>query len=161
MAENRLPIFVLHDHLRFHAETEGKILQEYVEVTNGTKSKALRYIVDLIVKDEHRHHQIFRELESAIGYAIGAGGSGTAVPALDFDRVDGTETLEIVDRLLRFELEDRRELKDLRKQFQSFDDTSLYGLLVELMQRDTDKHIAILQFAKKHTKKSINSLLSS
>ena len=28
--------------------------------------------------------------------------------------------------------------------------TTLWGLLVELMQRDTDKHIAVLTFVKKH-----------
>lgn len=58
MSDERKPIVVLRDHLKFHAETEGKILKEYVEATDGTKSKALRYLVDLIIEDEHRHHQI-------------------------------------------------------------------------------------------------------
>ena len=30
-------------------------------------------------------------------------------------------------------------------------DTSLWSLLVDLMERDTQKHIAILTFARNHT----------
>ena len=32
------------------------------------------------------------------------------------------------------------------------EDTTLWGLLVDIMRRDTDKHIAILKFARKHIK---------
>ncbi|MEO9109846.1 MAG: hypothetical protein ABI368_06485 [Jatrophihabitantaceae bacterium] len=151
MASERVTILELRDHLKSHVETEGAILTEYVEATEGTQSKALRYLVDMIVKDEHRHHQIFSDLAETLQYQVGVAGPGLVVPDLDFDRVDGAATSEIIDRLLRFELDDKRELKELQRKLRGFEGWSLYGLLVELMQRDTDKHIAMLRFAKKHT----------
>ena len=154
MPDERVPIVVLRDRLRAHVETEGKILKEYVKATNSTKSKALRYLVDLIIEDENQHHQIFRDLASTLEYAIDLVSPATAVPALDFERVDDAGTFELIDQLLRFEKEDNRELEELQREFRSFmDNMPLFGLLTELMQRDTDKHIAILRFAKKHMRR--------
>ena len=61
---------------------------------------------------------------------------------------------EATDRLLENEKKDREELKALRRELRSFEDTTLWALLVELMQRDTDKHIAILGFAQRHAKRA-------
>jgi hypothetical protein len=47
---------------------------------------------------------------------------------------------------------DREELRRLRRELRKFEDRTLWGLLVELMQRDTDKHIAIVDFAQRLAK---------
>jgi hypothetical protein len=52
------------------------------------------------------------------------------------------------------EEQDRRELKRLRRQLRDVKDTTLWDLLVELMERDTERHIAILRFVSKHTGRS-------
>lgn len=153
MASRTVSILDLREHLRSHMETEGSILGEYVEAANGTESKALRYLVDLIVKDERRHHQLFRDMVETLDREIDLVRPGAVVPSLDFDRVEGDHVYEVIDRLLHFEMEDKRELKEMRRQLRDSRDASLFGLLVELMQRDTDKHIAVLRFAKKHTKR--------
>jgi hypothetical protein len=44
---------------------------------------------------------------------------------------------------------DIAELKRLKRELRDVKDTSLWELLVELMQRDTEKHIAILKFVRK------------
>ena len=44
--------------------------------------------------------------------------------------------------------QDPRELKKLQKELRDVKDTTLWSLLVDLMQRDTEKHIAILDFAQ-------------
>jgi rubrerythrin len=154
MAGERVTVLELRDHLQSHVENEEAILNEYIEATDGTKSKALRYLVDLIANDERRHHQIFSDLAETLQYQVGVEGPELVVPDMDFDKADGAATSEIIDRLLRFELEDKRELKELRKKLKAFEDWTLHGLLVELMQRDTEKHIAILKFAKKHTNRN-------
>lgn len=151
MANETVPVVALYDHLRTHVAAESTILREYVDATERTESQALRYLVDLIVQDERRHHQLFADMAQTLQFNINVVGPGMTVPALDFERETGPETAQIVERLLSFELEDKRELKQLHKQVVGlFGDSSLYGLLVENMQRDTDKHIAILRFVKKH-----------
>ena len=48
------------------------------------------------------------------------------------------------------EARDARELKRLQRELRDVKDTTLWSLLVDLMQRDTQKHIAILRFVRKH-----------
>ena len=60
--------------------------------------------------------------------------------------------LELTDELLEKEEEDVKELKRLQRELREVKDTSLWSLLVDLMERDTQKHIAILKFAKKQAK---------
>jgi bacterioferritin (cytochrome b1) len=73
------------------------------------------------------------------------------VPRLDLDRVERAELRETTDRLLEHEKADAKELDRLRKELRDVKDTTLWGLLVDIMQRDTEKHIAILRFVQQHT----------
>jgi bacterioferritin (cytochrome b1) len=73
------------------------------------------------------------------------------VPRLDLDRVDRTELRATTDLLLEHEKADAKELERLRKELRDVKDTTLWALLVDIMQRDTEKHIAILRFVQKHT----------
>jgi hypothetical protein len=59
----------------------------------------------------------------------------------------------LTDQLLKSERQDARELKRLRRKLRSVRHTTLWDLLVDLMERDTQKHIAILRFAQKHAKR--------
>ena len=68
---------------------------------------------------------------------------------MDFDE-NTVEVLDTTRRLLHQEEQDLCELKALRRDLRDVKDTTLWDLLVELMQRDTDKHIAILRFAHSH-----------
>ena len=78
-------------------------------------------------------------------------GEDPVVPRLDLDRVDRAELRETTDRLLEHEKSDAKELERLRKELHDVKDTTLWGLLVDIMVRDTEKHIAILRFVQQHT----------
>jgi hypothetical protein len=58
---------------------------------------------------------------------------------------------DLTDQLIDRERADLKELKELQKDIRDLRDTTLWSLLVDLMQRDTDKHIAILRFVQTHT----------
>ena len=75
-----------------------------------------------------------------------------AIPYIDFNRVDTSQVAELTEGLLRKEREDERELKRLALDLRSSKDSTLWSLLVDLMQRDTQKHIAILRFVEKRTR---------
>ena len=76
------------------------------------------------------------------------------IPYMDFDRTDTAEILVGTKKLLENEERDARELKQLQRELRDMKDTTLWSLLVDLMQRDTQKHIAILRFVRKHTRRS-------
>ena len=139
-------------YLTEHTRREGAMLEEYVAVAEGTQSKALAYLVDLLVEDEHRHHRFFNELASSLKSEAELSGVEPVIPRLDLRVVDGADLLATTKRLLEHEQSDAAELKRLHKELRDLQDTTLWGLLVEVMQRDTEKHIAILRFVADHVK---------
>ncbi len=52
--------------------------------------------------------------------------------------------------LLENEERDIGELRRLERELRDVKDTTPWELLVEVMQRDAEKHIAILKFVRKH-----------
>ena len=53
-------------------------------------------------------------------------------------------------QFLAAERADAKQLRALRKELRPFRDTSLWVLLVELMEQDTAKHIRLLSFIRDH-----------
>ena len=76
----------LYAHLTSHVEGERDLLQEYRAAAQTTPSKALRYLVNLLIDDEIRHHRIFMQLADSLRNDSMLGGKDPSVPHLDFDR---------------------------------------------------------------------------
>lgn len=132
-----------------HAETEDEILSRYGVLAERSGSPAVRYLVDLIVDDERRHHRILAELANAVAWGWTGWSPEPAVPELPAGRPDA-ELARLTRELLRSERADRHELRQLRHEFSEFADTTLWPLLVDLMELDTRKHVTILQFVAEH-----------
>ncbi len=143
----------LHAHLTSHVEIERGMLEEYRSAAEASSSKAFEYLVNLLIEDEIRHHRIFLELADSLETISLRPGADPQVPYLDFNRTNKEAVLDLTDTLLEKEQQDALELKRLQRELGDVKDTSIWGLLVDLMQRDTQKHIAILKFVKKHTKR--------
>ena len=141
----------MFDHLTDHTRREGAMLSEYAAIAEATESKALSYVINLLLEDERRHHRYFNELASSLKSESELSGEDPVVPRLDLDRVDRAELRETTDRLLEHERSDAKELERLRKELHDVKDTTLWALLVDIMVRDTEKHIAILRFVQQHT----------
>ncbi len=146
----------LYDHLGNHIAAERTLLEEYSDIADRTESRAFRYLVNLLIEDEIRHHRIFSEIAESVETIALMKPKEPLVPLIDFVRADRDAVLEATERLLEHESEDARELKRLQRELRDTKDDSLDGLLVELMQRDTQKHIAILRFVRKRTRRTRN-----
>lgn len=140
----------LYAHLTSHVETERGLLERYEQLAETTQSKAFSYLVRLLIEDEKRHHRLFAELASSLKTEALAERGEPAVPNMDLNRVDRAAVLEAATELIENERHDLHELKRLRRELHDVKDTSLWGLLVDLMERDTEKHIAILRFVQVH-----------
>ncbi len=141
----------LFGHLNSHIAAERALLEEYSDIADRTVSRAFHYLVNLLIEDEIRHHRIFSELAESVETIALMKAQEPAVPIIDFGRADREAVLEATERLLKHENEDAAGLKRLQRELRNTKDESLNGLLVDLMQRDTQKHIAILQFVRKGT----------
>ena len=126
------------------------MLNEYATIAETTESKALKYVINLLLDDERRHHQYFNDLASSLKSEAEFSSDDPLVPRLDLDRVGREELLDTTERLLENERKDLKELQRLRKDLHDVKDTTLWDLLLDIMVRDTEKHIAILRFVEKH-----------
>lgn len=140
-------------HLTSHVQAERDLLDRYSMVAQQTESEAFRYLVNLLIEDETRHHKIFTELVGSLNAAVPYG-EPPLIPYTDFERADRAPVLDGAELLLENEKQDARELKRLQRDLRAVRDATLWSLLVDLMQRDTQKHIAILRFVQKHARES-------
>lgn len=146
----------LYDHFVTHVVTEREILEEYQRLAEDSAgSPAFRYIANLILADERRHHQMFMDLAASIRQLGELRIDDEPIPSLRGLRADRARVTALTERLLAVEEADAKELKQIAKQMKDVRETTLWGLLIELMQDDTAKHIKILRFIRDRAADSV------
>jgi len=143
----------LYRMLTGHVQKERGLLEAYGDAARSTSSEALRYLVELLIDDEKRHHRMFLELAASLKNDAELSPDAPVIPRLDFSRANAEAGLEVSQDLLQNEHDDLHELKELKRTLRDVEDTTLWCLLVELMMHDTEKHIAILRFAEKQARR--------
>ncbi|MGA7912979.1 MAG: hypothetical protein WCC30_15735 [Candidatus Dormiibacterota bacterium] len=140
----------LYGHLTEHVSSEADLLAGYRELAEAPDTPAAaRYLIRMVVEDEERHHRLFHEMTTALGNGFGWTHDSEAVPEM----VSGQPPPaleEVTARFLAAERADKKQLHALRKELRPFRDTSLWDLLVELMEYDTAKHIRVFTFLRDH-----------
>lgn len=139
------------DLLREHGPREGAALAEYEQLVEKCDDPGIRYLAELILDDERRHHRVITEMLHQIESFLWEVDVEPQVPYLRVHR--DAELREATEQLLKFEREDAAELRKLRKRMKSQTSSSMLPLLVDLMIHDTSKHIAILKLIRDHVKK--------
>jgi len=138
-------------HFDEHVEGELGLLEAYMELRDQGP-EYVRYLVDMILSDEARHHQTFQELVNRLRSDIDFRDYEPKVPYLARNASDSKALAEATERFLAFEREDEKSLRHLAKELRPVRDTTLFSLLVELMELDTKKHMAILEFIRRTAK---------
>lgn len=135
-------------HFEEHVGDELTLIEEYL----GFRDRGpeyVRYLIDLILSDESRHHQTFKELFNHVRSGVDYRDYGPQVPYVLSSADERDALIEATDRFLAFERADEKSLRQLQKELRPVRDTTLFSLLVELMEFDTKKHIAILEFIRR------------
>jgi len=135
-------------HFDAHVTGELDLLEGYLAIRD-TGPEHVRYLIDMILQDEARHHQTFTELVNRLRSDIDFRDYEPKVPYLQRDRASNEALVEATDRFLAFEHADRKSLRQLQKELRPLRDTTLFALLVKLMELDTEKHITILEFIRR------------
>lgn len=144
----------VYGHLDAHEDNERELLVEYRKAADDSGSAAFQYLSALIVEDEIRHHRVFRDLASALKTDAELRPEPPAVPRLDNWGPDAAHVVELTEGLLAREREDAKELHRLAHRLRGLKDDTMWQLLVRLMEMDTEKHIAVLEFVKQHARKA-------
>lgn len=144
----------LYDHVSQHVTGEVEALKEYEALAGSTESKAFAYAAGLILADERRHHEMLTELEETIRSSAELRTAPPPIPDLDLHK-DREAIVELSQKLLEIEKRDRQELKSLRKELRDYKDTTLWELVLAILDADNAKHRMILKFVRDHAKRGL------
>jgi rubrerythrin len=138
----------IYDHLIEHVAGEWQILQDYERLANETDSPAFAYLAGLILDDERRHHQMLNDLAETIRTSATLSGEPTPIPDLGVFRADREKILAETERFLAAEEEDNRHLERVAKELRDVRNTTVWELIIRLIQQDNEKHRHILRFIR-------------
>jgi hypothetical protein len=133
-----------------HGAEEVVLLGEYERLSRETSPPAVRYVSQLILDDERRHHRMLVEMANAVAWSLPGLAPEPTVP--DLSRAEGCDEgfADAARALLAHERSDHEELKKLRKRMRPFAKTTLWKVLIDVMLLDTEKHIRLLGFLADH-----------
>jgi len=144
----------LIEFLARHGEEEGAILSRYQRFAEEASAPETRFLVNLIVEDERRHHGLLIEMANAIAWGLVDKSANPVLPDMTHKDAGNAALAEETQSLLRAEERDREELKRLRKRLRPFRNIALWELVVDLMILDTEKHIHVLQLVAKNAERA-------
>lgn len=133
-----------------HGAEEGALLATYESLVGEAPDESVRYLINLILEDEHRHHRLLAELSNAMAWGLATNPPVVSVPRLP-GSIDGA-LLAQTKLLRKSEQADYRALKRIRRRLRPFADSTLWVLVVDLMLLDTKKHTTILRFLERRRK---------
>ena len=137
--------------LESHIESEQEVLEGYAALAADGPDH-VRYLVELIVDDEQRHHRIMQEMANRILSEVEFERVEPSVPYEWCPPRDRDRLVEQTNRFLEQERSDLSELKVLERAMRRQHRDGLFPLLVRTMELDTYKHVAILEFLRKTAK---------
>lgn len=141
----------LYDHVSAHVDDELESLQAYERLAGSTDSQAFAFLAQLILRDERRHHQMLQDLAKTIQVSAELSRETAPIPYLDLYK-DWQAILAATEQLLAVEEEDEKELKRLAREITDFKDTTLWALMLRIMDADNAKHRMILKFIRDHAR---------
>ena len=136
-----------------HEGQEREFLTEYRKILDETKNPFIRFLLRLIVSDEEKHHAIVQAMVSTLKGDLTWTKPEEAIRGL-YDLGKGNDRLfELTKDFIRLEKEGIKEYRKLIKTSKGYYH-GLFGLLFDSMVRDSEKHIAILEFLRRRLKEA-------
>ncbi len=138
---------IILEHLTEHLAGEAEVLDEYRQLATSP-DPPVRYLAQLILEDEERHHRVLSELANQFRPATSLAEQAPHVPWLT-KSTDRHGLARSVRRLRRFERRDLRRLRKLARQLRPIKDNSLDPVIVATLEMDTRKHLRYLRELKR------------
>lgn len=139
----------LSGYLGDHVKAEEHALKAYENLLKDRTDDVATYLVNMVLSDEMRHHQMFADMQGTLERSIQWRDVESYVPSA---RITGdvAALLATTEELLRLEKADLKELRRLRRTWaRAKGDRKLWALLVRTAEMDTKKHIEVLSYLLK------------
>lgn len=136
-----------------HESQEGKFTRRYKEIAEKTKNPFVKFLLQLIVSDEEKHHAITHAIVSTLKGGLTWARSEDAIHGLYDLGEEGDELLGLTENFIQLEKAGIKEYRNLIKTSKHYY-KGLFVLLLQSMIRDSEKHIEILEFLRQRLKEA-------
>jgi hypothetical protein len=137
--------------LESHDAAERAILKDYEDFAAGAADEGIRYLMGLIVEDEQRHNAVTEAMADEIRRSLVWEQGKRALPDVSAHGAEAQAMLAKVQHFLDTERTGKHQLDNLEGEIRRFDGgDGILHLMVELMAYDTQKHILMLDYIRKH-----------
>ncbi len=138
--------------LESHAADEADSEASYAELSSQVGAGDIKFLMDLILDDERRHHRWMAQLADSVRTLSG---DALSPPIPSLGRIANPAALLHASRqFLAVERSDAKKLRHLLRELRDVEDTTLWAVLVRMMLADTTKHIEILRFIEMRAKQA-------
>jgi rubrerythrin len=138
----------LFDHLVDHVRRESELIEAYERLAADAAGH-IAYVLGLIVEDERRHHRLFEEWCNALRASAEFREVTPQVPYLT-KTARPDDVLAAVRKFVTIERGDEKDIVRLKKLVRPERDVTVWNVLLDVMELDTQKHIALLRFLEHH-----------
>ena len=145
------PIEKLLNEFEAHEAKEERALEVYRNSLEHMTNRSSRFLLQLIVSDEERHRAVIHAMVATL-----KGSLSWTKPADSLEGSDASVSLNsklrtVTDDFIRLEKDGIQEYNALAKESSGYYH-GLFKVLLDLMIRDSEKHIELLEFLKQTIK---------
>jgi hypothetical protein len=132
--------------LTSHVDGESEHIEGYRRLSHVIDDPIVKLLMDLVVEDEERHHELMRRMAARLGDDIHATRSDSALPYATSPRNGRLRGFAaVVDAYARDERQGIRQLRRLASEAGLLYD-GVFSLLLETMADDSAKHERVMRF---------------
>ncbi len=130
-----------------HELGERQHLKDYKEIAEKTKNPMVKYLLNLIISDEEKHHGITHAMASTLRASLGWKAPSGEFGGL-YDVIEEKEQLlKLTKEFIELEKSGISSYKEMLKRSEGYY-RGLFALLLQMMIQDSEKHVYILSFLK-------------
>jgi hypothetical protein len=135
------------NEFKHHEREEERWLSAYRKIAEDSEDSVIRFLLNMIIEDEERHHQILGRTVGSLKDDLASTGSAESPVTTAAGAAAAREFAVTMERFLEMEQRGIRQCEKLKKTTRRFRQ-GLPALFCETMIYDSLKHIAILKFLR-------------
>ncbi|MFQ5903320.1 MAG: ferritin family protein [Candidatus Binatia bacterium] len=141
------------NELEAHEGQEEKFTRRYKEIAGKSKNPFVRFLLQLIISDEEKHHAVTHAMVSTLKGGLTWTKPEGAISGLADLEGEKDELLKITEDFIKLEKGGIKEYRRLIKRSKGYYQ-GLFVLLIQSMIRDSEKHVEILEFLRQRLKEA-------
>jgi bacterioferritin (cytochrome b1) len=147
ISDETSPVERLMKEFESHEAHEAAFLRRYREMLETTQNPLVKFLVELIVADEEKHHVVLHAMTSTLEGSLTWTHLQNAIEGLYNLGKEKDEILKLTEDFLRAEKKEIGEYRKLMRATKRYYQ-GLFALFLAAMIHDSEKHVEILEFLR-------------